>query len=496
MVMCSLCQSVMNPKWWRWAKRFKPNSLVNRTLGLTLLAVILAQGVATTIWYTESKHKELAGIRDASQSMANMFSSTVTFFQSLPVGYRHIVLDQIRNMGGTRFFVSFNKEQLIVEPIKNTPLKLASIEAIKEVLTKKLPKVDSILVDFSLPENLRLLKNDIYLSDLPKSWAHHTLTLSPIDPPVLVVQLELAKNEWLYIAALLPAPYVNLDDRLIGREQILFLIFSTTILLFLTYLLMKKQVKPLKRLAKAANEMSMDVEQAPLKEEGASELVTATRAFNRMQQRIRHYISDREQLFSAISHDLKTPITRLRLRAELLESDVKREKFNRDLDELEMMVKGALQCVRDTELHENTAYVDLNDVITSVIEPYNQHQTRVKFTPSPIDPIVAKPLAIKRVIGNLVDNAVKYGQRAEITLASSDEWVKVVICDQGPGIPEDQLEAVFEPYYRLSDDDQGHGLGLGICRNILHAHGGDLIIDNLPSSGLRAQVFVSSITDL
>lgn len=495
MVMCSLCQSVMNPEWWRWAKRFQPNSLVNRTLGLTLLAVILAQGVATTIWYTESKHKELAGIRDASQSMANMFASTVTFFQSLPVGYRHIVLDQIRNMGGTRFFVSFNKEQLIVEPIKNTPLKLASIEAIKEVLTKKLPKVDSILVDFSLPENLRLLKNDIYLSDLPKSWAHHTLTLSPIDPPVLVVQLELARNEWLYIAALLPAPYVNLDDRLIGREQILFLIFSTTILLFLTYLLMKKQVKPLKRLAKAANEMSMDVEQAPLKEEGASELVTATRAFNRMQQRIRHYISDREQLFSAISHDLKTPITRLRLRAELLESDVKREKFNRDLDDLEMMVKGALQCVRDTELHENTAYVDLNDVITSVIEPYNQHQTRVKFTPNPIEPIVAKPLAIKRVIGNLVDNAVKYGQRAEITLASSDEWVKVVICDQGPGIPEHQLEAVFEPYYRLSDDDKGHGLGLGICRNILHAHGGDLIIDNLPDSGLRAQVFVSSVVD-
>ncbi len=483
----------MNNSWWHFLKRFKPNSLVNRTLGLTVLAVILAQGVATTIWYTESRQKELAGIQDASQSMANMFSSTVTFFQSLPVGYRHIVLDQIRNMGGTRFFVSFNKEQLIVEPIEDTPLKLASIEAIKKVLTKKLPKVDTILVDFSLPENLRLLKNDIYLSDLPKSWAHHTLTLSPIDPPVLVVQLELAKNEWLYIAALLPAPYVDLDDTLIDREQILFLVFSTTILLFLTYLLMKRQVKPLKRLAKAANEMSMDVEQAPLKEEGASELVTATRAFNRMQQRIRHYISDREQLFSSISHDLKTPITRLRLRAELLESDVKREKFNRDLDDLEMMVKGALQCVRDTDLHENTAHVDLNEVIATVIEPYNQQQIKVKFTPSSIGPIVAKPLAIKRVIGNLVDNAVKYGRAAEITLARSDDRVKVEICDQGPGIPEEKLETVFEPYYRLSDDDKGHGLGLGICRNILHAHGGDLIIDNLPDKGLRAQVFVSSV---
>jgi signal transduction histidine kinase len=456
------------------------------------LAVILAQGVATSIWYTESKHKELAGIRDASESMANMFASTVTFFQSLPVKYRHIVLDQIRNMGGTRFFVSFNKEQLIVEPIKDTPLKLASIDSIEQVLENKLRKAESISVDFSHPDNLRLLKNDIYLHDLPKSWAHHTLTLKPIDPPILVVQIEIATHEWLYIAALLPAPYVTLDDTLIGREQILFLIFSTTILLALTYLLVRRQVKPLKRLAKAANEMSMDIDQAPLKEEGASELVTATRAFNRMQQRIRRYVADREHLFSAISHDLKTPITRLRLRAELLESDQKRCKFNRDLDELEMMVKGALQCVRDTDLHENNAYIDLNELIISIVEPLNQYQQQVVFTPADMEPIVAKPLAMKRVLSNLVDNAVKYGMKANIEISTDVEWIKVVICDQGPGIPKDKLEAVFEPYFRLATDDDGHGLGLGICRNILHGHGGDLIIDNLPTKGLRAQVFIPS----
>ncbi|KLN66256.1 ATP-binding protein [Vibrio sp. VPAP30] len=475
---------------WNWFRQFKPNSLVSRTLGLTLLAVILAQGVATSIWYTESKHKELAGIRDASESMANMFASTVTFFQSLPVRYRHIVLDQIRNMGGTRFFVSFNKEQLVVESIEDTPLKLASIEAIEGVLQNKLRKAESISVDFSHPDNLRLLKNDIYLHDLPKSWAHHTLTLNPIDPPILVVQIELASHEWVYIAALLPAPYVTLDDTLIGREQILFLIFSTTILLVLTYLLVRRQVKPLKRLAKAANEMSMDIDQPPLQEEGASELITATRAFNRMQQRIRRYVADREHLFSAISHDLKTPITRLRLRAELLESDTKREKFNRDLDELEMMVKGALQCVRDTDLHENNAYIDICEMIQSLVEPYNQYQTQVEFKPRDMEPIVAKPLAMKRVLGNLIENAVKYGQRAEVIVMLDEEWITVVICDHGPGIPEENLEAVFEPYYRLANDEDGHGLGLGICRNILHGHGGDLIIDNLPNRGLRAQVFI------
>ncbi|NRF26561.1 HAMP domain-containing protein [Vibrio coralliilyticus] len=476
--------------------RLKPNSLVTRTLGLALLAVILAQGIATAIWYTESKQKELAGIQSASESMANMFASTVTFFQSLPMRYRHIVLDQIRNMGGTRFFVSFNKEKLIVEPIPDTQLKRASLSAVESVLNDKLPKVSSISVDFSHAHNLRLLKNDIYLSDLPKSWAHHTLTLSPIDPPVLVVQIELKSNEWVYIAALLPAPYVTLDDTLIGREQILFIFFSTTLLLGLTYLLMRRQVKPLKRLAKAANEMSMDIDQPPLGEEGASELVTATRAFNRMQQRIRRYVADREHLFSSISHDLKTPITRLRLRAELLDDDKKRHKFNQDLDELEMMVKGALQCVKDTDLHENNAFIDLNAMIQSVIEPMNFRHDCVTFTPIEMELMVAKPLAVKRVLTNLIDNAVKYGNSASVSIEVTDEWISVLIDDVGPGIPSDKLEAVFEPYFRLASDDQGHGLGLGICRNILHGHGGDLIISNRPQGGLRAQLFIPPTLDV
>ncbi|EKG2482666.1 HAMP domain-containing protein [Vibrio vulnificus] len=471
-------------------KRFRPNSLVARTLLLTLLAVVIAQGIATAIWYSESKQKELQGIRSASESMAGMFASTVTFFQSLPVRYRHIVLDQIRNMGGTRFFVSFNKQKLTVEPIADTPLKLASVLAVESVLQQKLTKVASISVDFSHPQNLRLLKDDIYLHDLPKSWAHHTLTLEPINPPVLVVQIELESHEWIYIAALLPAPYLTLDDTILGREQILFLFFSTTLLLVLTYTMIRRQVKPLKRLAKAANEMSINIEQPPLQEEGASELVTATRAFNRMQQRIRRYVADREHLFSAISHDLKTPITRLRIRAELLEDDTKRSKFNRDLDDLEMMVKGALQCVRDTDLHENNDYIDLNAMIEHVIDTYNQHHTKVHFRPIIMEPMVAKPLAIKRVLTNLIDNAVKYGEQAVVTLEYSEEWIYITIDDQGPGIAEAQLEAVFEPYFRLAKDSEGHGLGLGICRNILHGHGGDLIISNLPQGGLRAQVLI------
>ncbi|MGF1724363.1 ATP-binding protein [Photobacterium nomapromontoriensis] len=470
-------------KWW-------PQSLLARTLWFTLLAVFLAQVIATGIWYAQSKQRDLAGLESASASMANMFASTVTFFQSLPLEYRHIVLDQLRNMGGTRFFVSLNQEEILIDPIPDSLMKRTAIDVFKHELREKLPRLNVIQVEFSRPETLHVLKNDILLQDLPRSWAHYTLTLEPLNPPILVVQLELAKNEWLYIAALLPAPYVTLSDDIITRQQVVFMLFITTLLLVFTFFMIRRQTKPLKRLAYAANAMSFDIYQPPLKEEGASELVTATRAFNRMQLRVQRYIDDREQLFSSISHDLKTPITRLRLRAELIDDESKIEKFNHDLDELEMMVKGALQAVKDTDLHENLAQVDVKTLLASIAEQHNQETVKVHIPESKIAPIMGKPLALKRCFTNLIDNGVKYGHDVQLIIIDKKEALVVIIKDQGPGIPEASLDAVFEPYVRIATDEDGHGLGLGIARNIIHAHGGDLAIHNAAEGGLEVEVYI------
>nr|WP_202602009.1 ATP-binding protein [Photobacterium halotolerans] len=470
-------------KWW-------PKSLMARTLWFTLLAVFLAQMIATLIWYGQSKRRDLAGLESAATSMATMFASTVTFFESLPLQYRHIVLDQIRNMGGTRFFVSFNEEEIRIDPIPGSSMKNTAVKAIQEVLHDKLPRLDVIRVEFSRPETLHVLKNDILLSDLPRSWAHYTLSLEPLNPPILVVQLELADNEWLYIAALLPAPYSTLEDEIITKQQVLFLLFITALLLFFTYTMIRRQTKPLKQLADAANALSMDIYQPQLKEEGASELVTATRAFNRMQQRLRRYIDDREHLFSAISHDLKTPITRLRLRAELLEDDTKIDKFNKDLDELEMMVKGALQTVRDTDLHENLAQVDVAEVMRSIAEGHNRHSIKVHLPFADIAPLMGKPLALKRCLSNIIDNGVKYGQEVWVLTEDTAENLVIRVQDRGPGIPEDKMDSVYEPYVRLAKDDEGHGLGMGITRNILHAHGGEMSIRNMEQGGLEVTMIL------
>ncbi|MGF1728926.1 ATP-binding protein [Photobacterium kasasachensis] len=470
-------------KWW-------PKSLLARTLWFTLLAVFLAQLIATIIWYGQSKQRDLEGLESASASMANMFASTVTFFQSLPLEYRHIVLDQLRNMGGTRFFVSFNEEEILIDPIPSSKMKNTAVRVFEEVLSEKLPRLDVIRVEFSRPETLHVLKNDILLTDLPRSWAHYTLSLEPFNPPILVVQLELATNEWLYIAALLPSPYVTLEDEIITKQQVIFLIFITTLLLVFTYFMIRRQTKPLKRLANAANALSLDIYQPPLVEEGASELVTATQAFNRMQLRLRRYIDDREHLFSAISHDLKTPITRLRLRAELIDDEAKIEKFNRDLDELEMMVKGALQTVKDTDLHENLTQVDLSEMLRSIAERHNTKRIKVHIPNSKIAPMTGKPLALKRCLSNLIDNGVKYGHEVSLIVSDESDALVLIIKDKGEGIPEEMLEAVFEPYFRIAKDDEGHGLGMGIARNIIHAHGGDMTIHNAKEGGLEVKVYI------
>ncbi|OEE87925.1 two-component sensor histidine kinase, partial [Enterovibrio norvegicus FF-162] len=394
----------------------------------------------------------------------------------------------LRNMGGARFFVSFNTEEIHIVPVEESFAKREAVKTIEEVLRKELPKVDAIHVEFSRPETLRVLNNSLLLSDLPKSWAHHTLSLEPLNPPILVVQIELTKDQWVYIAAVLPAPYITLGNDLVNADQIVFLFAITTLLLVFTFTLIRNQTRPLKRLAQAANRLSTDIEQPELVEEGASEITTVTRAFNLMQKRMQRYMHDREKLFGAISHDLKTPITRLRLRAELIDDEVQAAKINKDLDELEIMVKGALQTVKDTDIHENVSQIDVLKIITSIAEIHNQQRQRVIIRGEQKLPFSCKPLAFKRCLTNLIDNGVKYGDEVIVYVHDNDKSLDITLLDNGPGIPEEFLKKVFDPYFRLHTDLHGTGLGLGIAKNIIRAHGGELILSNRATGGLQIDI--------
>lgn len=466
----------------RW--RLLPRSLLGRMLLLTLLVVLLAQGLSSLIWVAQLRASQLQGLRASAQSLAHSMSASVSYFRSLPVAYRPMVLDQLRSMGGTRFFVSLNDKPLDMATLPITPRKQAVIDVFQQVLHERLGQQVEVSVEFVSPDQLRIFNSGLKLDELPRSWAHYSLTLEPLNPPVLVNQIRLAEGEWLYIASLLPEPYTSLEAERLPRQQIGFIALTTAMLLLFIGLLVHWQSRPLKRLARAARDLSLGADVVPVTEGGGSEVVEVGRAFNSMRERISRYLTERSQLFSAISHDLRTPITRLRLRVELLEDERLQAQFSRDLDELELLVKGALQCVKDTDIHENIEPIDLNQLLEILAEPYLR-DGRITVEGRALAPYPGKALALRRCIGNLVDNAIKYGERAHLRIIDGPEGFVLQVDDHGPGVPQQQMEHVFEPHFRLAGQQQGYGLGLGIARNIAHSHGGEVSLLNLREGGLR-----------
>ena len=470
-------------------RRWLPRSLLGRMLLLTLLAILAAQTLSSAIWLSQLRATQLEGLVTTARSLAHSMSASVRYFRSLPVNYRPLVLDQLRSMGGTRFVVSLNDRPLQMKLLPTTPRKQAVTEAVTEVLRQALGNAADISVTFVSPDDLRIFNGGLKLDELPRSWAHYALTLEPINPPVLVTQIQLAPGEWLYIASLLPEPYTSLEEPILPTQQLWFILLTTAFLLLFIGLLVHLQSRPLKRLARTARHMSLGAEVEPVAEGGGREVVEVARAFNAMRERISRYLTERSQLFSAISHDLRTPITRLRLRVELLDDESLQSKFGRDLDDLELLVKGALQCVKDTDIHENIEPVDLNHLLHGLTEPY-LGSGRVTLDGAARDLYPGKPLALRRCIGNLLDNALKYGERAHLHIEDDVEAFVLHVDDEGPGVPEQKLEQVFEPHFRLASQQQGYGMGLGIARNLAHSHGGELSLRNLRDGGLRVTLWL------
>jgi signal transduction histidine kinase len=219
----------------------------------------------------------------------------------------------------------------------------------------------------------------------------------------------------------------------------------------------------------------------------------AARAFNQMQRRIRSFVEDRLAMLAAVSHDLRTPITRLRLRTEQLPIAAdQQDKMLHDLDEMEQMVASSLAFAKDEATDEPSQRIDLAALIGSICDDLTDagHDAQFEWTGRLI--YRGRPLAMKRLFSNLIENALRYGHCARVRAVSFAERIEVVVEDRGPGVPEELLERVFLPFYRLetSRNKRTGGLGLGLAnvRTIARAHGGDVRLVNLSEGGLAAIV--------
>lgn len=250
--------------------------------------------------------------------------------------------------------------------------------------------------------------------------------------------------------------------------------------------------RPLGELADAAERLGNDLAASPLPERGASELRRAARAFNSMQERLTRYLKSRVTALSAISHDLKTPITRMRLRAELIEDAKLRESLLRDMSELETMVRSALEFIRGLDSVEPPQPTDINALIGSICDDFRESGHEVSIQGRAASPYPAQTQALKHCLVNLIDNACKYGGAASIEVEDRLRDLVVRVRDRGPGLPDTELEKVFEPFYRCetsrSRDTGGTGLGLAIARNVAQLHHGRVMLRNHPEGGVEAML--------
>ncbi len=263
-----------------------------------------------------------------------------------------------------------------------------------------------------------------------------------------------------------------------------------------SFLAVRLATRPLKRLAEAAERLGRDPDPEPLEEDGPSEVAAAACAFNRMQIRLQRHLAERTHILAAVSHDLQTPITRMRLRAELLDDTKLKEKFLADLDAMQCLVEQGLvyaQAADTATPGEALRRVDARTLLESLACDYADAGKPLLLSGAvPEVVLVTRPQALRRILGNLVDNALKFAGNATLQAELEDDALAVAVRDAGPGISAEELEKVLQPFYRLetsrSRETGGSGLGLAICLQLAQSLGAGLSLRNLPEGGLEARL--------
>jgi len=301
------------------------------------------------------------------------------------------------------------------------------------------------------------------------------------------VEVALSDGQWVAFYRHVPREAFGTPYRLLLSLAILLIAVTGVSLLAVHWL-----TRPLGRLARAADSLGRDLDSEPLAESGPEEVRRALHAFNTMQQRLSRLVNDRARILAAISHDLKTPLTRLRLRTELLDDPALQAKFGNDLDEMEQLVETTLDFMRDAAGDEAPVATDIDALLGSLQSDYADSGHEIALADHSILPLTVRPRALRRCLANLIDNALKYAGSARIEIEDGTGAVTLRVVDNGPGLPDAQLEAVFEPFRRgeasRSRATGGTGLGLTIARSVARAHGGDLVLANRPDGGLEARL--------
>jgi signal transduction histidine kinase len=303
----------------------------------------------------------------------------------------------------------------------------------------------------------------------------------------LVASVEFKDGQWLnFVMPLTPV------GPLVSEENLPLLGGIAALVVIMTIWALRRLTAPYRTLERAVRRIGEDLKSPPLPEEGSREYRSAAHAVNTMQAQLREYVEDREQLAAALAHDLRTPLTRMKLRLELLKDAAKRKALMNDLGDIEAIARSVVDFATHEVKDEVLERIDFWTLVDSIVDAYPQVRFAAGSAKARGLICIGRPVALRRCVTNLVDNAVTYGERALIGLSGDEKEIVLVIEDDGPGIPEERLEQVFRPFTRVEGSRNrqtgGFGLGLTIARTIARSLGGEVRLENREGGGLRTEL--------
>ena len=464
------------PALWR---RWSPQSITAQILLLALAGLILAQVLGLQIY--RSERDEALGLVNSRNAMIRL-SSVVRLLSSSPPELHEEILRASRS-------------ETLMMRIQDVPLSPSEHnQQYEDVLRRLLDYPNNLSVQISAERVRDQLPPTMFQQmhqQMRDGQGHNRTGLPP--PPFwqrdvrLYGSVELLDGRWLNFSSL-----ADREPPTWSLSSLLSLLLVALLIGAVLVVLLRRITRPLKLLVQQAEQFGRGAAIPPLSESGPLEVAETLAAFNRMQLRLNRFVQDRTQMLAAISHDLRTPLTSLRLRCEFLPDGEDRDRMLQTLAQMESMLHATLSFARDEHQGEENRNVDLVSLLHSLCDDYEDNGQPVECYAEGKRVYQCRPEVLRRVLQNLINNALKYAGDAEVSLEATATAILIRVRDHGEGIPEDQLEAVFKPFFRLdtarNTEDGSVGLGLAIARTLIHQHGGELRLSNAPDGGLLAEI--------
>ncbi|KZM38732.1 hypothetical protein OA92_22585 [Marinomonas sp. SBI22] len=448
-----------------------PRSLASQFIWLLLIALLLSQVLTGFILINE--RKEALTVLNRKGNFSRIIS-TVRVLEESPKELHKKILHAVSSENIYYWFAKPEQSKIL----KSAPLDQQLIEKFKRFGINNLLVLESNKKpnfehkEYYSKKTNGNRKNNRHSEYKSFEWSQ--------------IAIQLKDGRWLNVAS-----RFHISPPLWPLANVISISITAAFLTFIAIFMIRRITKPLAKLTKAAKELGCGESVEPLKEAGPEDIKTAAIAFNQMNSRLQRYISDRTNMLAAVSHDLRTPITTLRLRTELMDEGPTQEAFLNTLNEMQSITDSTLSFIREEQSTEPSQLIDINALLDAICQDLLIQKKEAHLAPSQACFYKCRPVALKRAFCNLIENAIRYGFKAEIELIKHDSHVSIFVRDEGPGIEENQLEEVFKPFVRLDKSRQqtgGTGLGLAITRSIIQNHGGKIKLVNNQDKGLTAEI--------